>query len=84
VYASGNPAPDFVKIDVEGAEESVLRGADRLLREARPTLLTEVRVGESCEHVPALLRERGYRQVPLASGPRLEQHEFTDILFVPD
>lgn len=34
--------PDFVKIDVEGAELLVLQGADRLLGEVRPTLVCEV------------------------------------------
>jgi FkbM family methyltransferase len=33
---------DLVKIDVEGAEELVLRGMRRLLREGRPTLLMEL------------------------------------------
>jgi FkbM family methyltransferase len=34
--------PDLVKIDVEGAELAVLRGACRMLREARPVILVEV------------------------------------------
>src|SRR5262249_32818331 len=33
--------PDFVKIDVEGAEGDVLRGMRTLLREARPALVIE-------------------------------------------
>lgn len=36
------PAPTFVKIDVEGAELSVLRGAKRLLSEIRPVIYVEV------------------------------------------
>jgi len=36
------PRPTFVKIDVEGAEVMVLRGASRLLRDVRPTLYIEV------------------------------------------
>ena len=34
--------PDFVKVDVEGAEAAVLRGAETLLRTARPLLLIEL------------------------------------------
>ena len=36
------PRPKFVKIDVEGAEIMVLRGASKLLRDVRPTLYVEV------------------------------------------
>ncbi|HXV77005.1 MAG TPA: FkbM family methyltransferase, partial [Candidatus Polarisedimenticolaceae bacterium] len=36
------PRPDVLKIDVEGAEASVLRGARRVLHEVRPRILCEV------------------------------------------
>lgn len=36
------PPPTFVKIDVEGAEAGVPRGAIRLLRDHRPTIYVEV------------------------------------------
>jgi Methyltransferase FkbM domain len=36
------PRPTFVKIDVEGAEVMVLRGASKLLRDVRPTRYVEV------------------------------------------
>ena len=39
---SSEPAPAFVKIDVEGAEVEVLMGATRLLSEIRPTLYLEI------------------------------------------
>ena len=38
----GLPPPDFIKMDVEGAEVDVLRGAQMLLRQARPVLVIEV------------------------------------------
>jgi len=37
-----NPAPDFIKCDVEGAELEVIRGARQLLAEKRPRLLCEI------------------------------------------
>jgi len=42
VYKDGIPAPDLIKIDVEGAESLVLAGATRLLTEKKPALLIEV------------------------------------------
>lgn len=41
--ASGLPAPDFIKIDVEGAELSVLKGAGNLLAHHQPLLLLEMK-----------------------------------------
>jgi len=39
---SGQPAPDVVKIDVEGAEVGVLRGMEQTLASAGPTLIVEL------------------------------------------
>jgi FkbM family methyltransferase len=61
--------PGFVKIDTEGAELFVLRGAIQTLRRERPVLLMELSdrllasLGCSSEQVFALLRENGYRVV---------------------
>lgn len=52
-YEPGN-APGLVKIDVEGAETSVLRGATRLLSEDSPVLLFEsFTQGEECQRLLA-------------------------------
>lgn len=40
--ARNQPAPDFIKIDVEGLELEVLRGAERTLRERHPELFIEL------------------------------------------
>jgi FkbM family methyltransferase len=43
LVASGEyPAPDFIKIDVEGAEAMVLRGARQTLRDHAPVLAIEL------------------------------------------
>ncbi len=42
LIARGEPAPDLIKIDVEGAEVLALCGAAKLLAEKKPLLLIEV------------------------------------------
>src|SRR5262249_53615129 len=57
---------DFMKIDVEGFEERVLRGGERVLRELRPSILLEVqpvtleRAGSSVRRLAELLTSPGY------------------------
>jgi FkbM family methyltransferase len=53
-------APSFVKIDVERAENLVLRGADRLLRDARPVLFIEVSREPNEVEVRTLLHKHNY------------------------
>ena len=59
--------PGFIKIDTEGAELLVLRGAAKTLREEHPVLLLELSdqllasLDCSSQQVFALLRECGYR-----------------------
>ena len=52
--------PTFVKVDVEGAETEVLRGATQILRDARPVFYLEVGsdTADACE---AILRTANYR-----------------------
>lgn len=51
--------PRFLKIDVEGAEVLVLKGATRLLREVRPTLYFEVG-NENNDEVVRILEDADY------------------------
>jgi len=53
------PPPRVLKIDVEGAEEDVLRGGEKLLRMVRPVVLCEVS-GQHCARVGKFLSACGY------------------------
>lgn len=51
VLAQMGPATQFVKLDVDGFETEVLRGATELLRDSRPAILMELS--------PYVLNKRG-------------------------
>jgi len=69
--------PDFVKVDVDGAEAEVLEGARRLLAERRPHLLVEVH-SEHLERVCGrLLVDHGYR--PIIVNQRTVLREYRPI-----
>jgi FkbM family methyltransferase len=53
------PAPDVVKIDVEGAEVQVLRGAEALLHRVRPSIVCEVSA-ENVEATAKILNRNSY------------------------
>ncbi len=55
------PRPSFIKLDVEGAEHAVLRGARRLLDEAQPAIILEYfHANEAATDPLRLLAEHGY------------------------
>jgi FkbM family methyltransferase len=59
VYRDRFPAPTVMKVDVEGSEARAFRGAQRVLREARPVIVLSkhTRPGDEAE---AMLRGLGY------------------------
>lgn len=74
------PFPDFIKIDVEGAELQVLCGARSLLREARPTLFLATHSPEAHRESCDLLRGLGYR---LSTFGRESLEDTDEIMAVP-
>ncbi len=61
VAMADHGAPHLVKVDVEGAEAQVLKGAATLLSKARPNWLIELH-GPECERdVKRILSAHGYR-----------------------
>jgi FkbM family methyltransferase len=59
---NGMPEPDFIKIDVEGAEELVLQGGINLLEKKRPMLMIEIHSPQIGKRCLAIL-EKYYRSV---------------------
>ena len=60
---TGQPPPQVIKMDVEGAECAALRGMGGVLREQRPTLIIELH--DSNAAVAELLDAAGYRHRPI-------------------
>lgn len=58
--AGGGPAPDAIKVDVEGSESAVLNGAAKTLRDHHPVLIVEVHTPAECEAVTQLLESLAY------------------------
>ncbi|RAK58671.1 hypothetical protein DJ021_02085 [Phenylobacterium hankyongense] len=79
---------DFIRMDIEGAEQRALTGAGGILDRDRPHVLLEIhpamlagRFGGSAEAVVKLFRDRGYRMFAL-NGDRLEERT-TPVLDLP-
>ncbi len=70
----GNPCADVVKIDVEGGECEVLKGAEELFSRSRPVLLCEVHHEKAAQWITKWLVPKGYVaewRVPKELYPRL-------------
>jgi FkbM family methyltransferase len=70
----GNPGADLVKIDVEGAECEVLKGAEELFSRYRPALLCEVHHEQAARWITEWLLAKGYVgewSIPKELYPRL-------------
>jgi hypothetical protein len=66
--AAGGGVPDILKIDVEGAEEMVLRGAARLLAGRGPALFLSTHGREIHRECCRLLAGQGYRLEPIVGA----------------
>ncbi len=77
VQKNGISKVDFLKIDVEGAEASVLEGATNVLNRDHPTLLIEMHeLDRFKEQHPAILKLRGPNYQLLFLGVRQWQEHF--------
>ena len=73
-FTASNPAPNLVKMDVEGNESDVLKGADRTFRVFRPVLLCEIHDDANARFVWEWLRERDYDCMWLEDEARFPKH----------
>jgi len=68
-FAQSHPAPNMIKVDVEGSEVEVLRGAQELLRKARPAWMFEVHHRTAATLLVENLRQHDYTVKWLAMHP---------------
>jgi FkbM family methyltransferase len=61
------PAPDLIKLDVEGAETAVILGALSTLAQHTPVIIAELRLGSTYEEIQDLLAPIGYQALTLES-----------------
>ena len=67
------PAPDWIKIDIEGMELPALRGAEQILKNSRPTIVCEInhlsgRYGSKISDLVGYLGSLGYSMYALDDG----------------
>lgn len=79
-------APDVIKMDIEGAEIDVLRGARNILMRETPVLFIEIhpqRLRDNFHSTPEevinLLRDCGYNNMDVAPQQRTEQTGWKDV-----
>jgi FkbM family methyltransferase len=65
--SAGRPLVSVVKVDVEGSEARVLRGAEALLEACRPTILIEAATPDALSVLTDWLEPRGYGRVATPS-----------------
>lgn len=87
----GHTPPDFLKIDVEGAEHKVLRGGSKVIKEHLPSISLEVWEGRGNENIyqeaVSWLEDLGYSLIELGEEGELIQRnpknwkDFVDTYF---
>lgn len=68
-FIEDHPAPDFIKIDVEGEEGRVLAGARELLRHKRPIICCEIHNEKAAHEVQQTLSQHSYDITDLSGVP---------------
>jgi len=74
------PKPDFIKIDVEGAERLVIRGALSIIGEVRPVIYIEV--GNDSDEIFECFADAGYVCKAFGGGDP-DRSDLTNVFFIP-
>ncbi|MCF4967966.1 FkbM family methyltransferase [Nostoc sp. CMAA1605] len=69
------PVPDYIKIDVEGAEMKVFTGAKTMLSNAHPTIFLATHSDELHQQCIEFLTSLGYKIKPIGNKPLEESEE---------
>ncbi len=73
-FAENHRLPTVIKIDVEGAEADVLRGAEGVCARSKPVLICEVHGSEPADDVISWLSGHGYQFQWLESSAQFPRH----------
>jgi FkbM family methyltransferase len=68
VFSEGNPAPDLIKMDIEGGEILAVKGLQRLLKEKHPLLFIELHGEEAAREMWLALSKVGYEILRMEKG----------------
>jgi FkbM family methyltransferase len=79
--AQGRTPPQFIKIDVESHELSVLKGAERTLAEVRPAMIIEVSANHDA--IAQLLRRHRYGMIDPVTGKQIDRPAWSTVA-LPD
>ena len=71
--AAYNVVPNFIKIDVEGGEMSVLRGAKNVLLNYKPIIILDVHGEKQRDNCLEYLRKNGYKKVFPIDSDKIEK-----------
>jgi Methyltransferase FkbM domain len=75
--------PDIIKLDVEGAESEVLKGAEKVLYKARPIVFVALHGAMQREQCARLFRQAGYTIYDLGGVPLIESIEIDEVYALP-
>lgn len=68
VFTRGNPAPDIIKVDIEGGETLAFPGMRQILMNRHPVIFLELHGAEAAEQSWRILKEAGYKICRMKAG----------------